>query len=66
MQVSVSCGHPMKPDDPASVAIKQLFEEQLNATLSEETKAYLHFNLPAHVTQDDTKMSEFFFLLESK
>ncbi len=66
MQVSVSCGHAMKPDDPNSVAIKALFAERLEATLSEETKAYLHFNLPAHVTQDDKRMSDFFFELEAK
>jgi len=65
-KVSVSVGSHIRPDDPKAVAVKQLFEEKLEAVLSEETKAYMHFNIPSKITSDETTMAAFFQDLDAR
>jgi len=63
-KVSVSVGDNTKPDDPNAVKVKAIFDKELDAELVEETKTYMHFNLPSKVTSDETRMSRFFQMLD--
>jgi len=65
-KVSVSVGGHVRPDDPKAVKVKALFEEKLEATLAEETKAYMHFNIPSKITSDETTMASFFQTLDAR
>lgn len=61
-KVSVSCGDKMRPDSEQSVRVKQFFKEQLGVSVSEETKAYMHFSVPSN---SDELMAKFFSDLEA-
>jgi len=62
-KVSVSCGDNMRPDSPHCVAVKKLFMERLHASVVEESKAYMQFNLPK---ADERQMAAFFDELEQR
>ena len=61
-KVSVSCGDNMKADSESCKAVKAFFQEQLGVTCAEESKAYMHFNVPVDI---GSKMSQFFADLEN-
>jgi hypothetical protein len=62
-KVSISCGDGMMPDSQQCLDVKKLFKDRLNASVTEETKAYMQFNLP-DVT--DEHLAVFFEELERR
>ena len=62
-KVSVSCGDGMRPDSAECLGLKKLFQERLKASVAEETKTYMQFNLP---NIDDLRMAAFFEELERR
>ncbi|EKX32324.1 hypothetical protein GUITHDRAFT_82405 [Guillardia theta CCMP2712] len=62
-RISVSCGDKMTPNSPQSLRVKEMFRESLRVEVSEESKTYLHFNVP---TADSSALQSFFELLEGK
>jgi len=62
-KVSVSCGDNMKPDSDSCLAVKSFFREKLDLSATEETKAYMHFNVPVH---HDNVMAQFFSDLDGR
>jgi len=62
-KVSVSCGDNMGPDSRSCQAVKTLFREWFQTEVNEETKAYMHFGVPA---AGDAKMVAFFTGVEEQ
>ena len=64
-RVSVSCGDNLRPDDPRSKSVKSLFKDGLGVSVAEESKAYMHFNVPSG-SDSDAVMSKFFEDIEAQ
>jgi len=65
-KISISVGDHVHTGDPKWKAVKDLMKEELQAEPVEQTKAYMHFNVPSAATSDDEKMSRFFKTLEGR
>ena len=64
-RVSVSCGDNLKPDDSRSLSVKSFFKDRLGVSITEESKAYMHFNVPSG-SDSDAVMSRFFEDIEAQ